>query len=229
MPTTPLRDLAPHVRLLAWPDLNATATVPGVSVHVPPELTGARQLAWHSAETTVTTTGDPAALLTDPAVAATLTEPVRLVRSLALFDDVVRAENVYQGNIYLASEASVAGLLDVAAGVPVDTARLATDLEQLHALELLYRFPVAYKFRGGHGIERQCRINGWGRLLDRLLTRAGLDTDWAEAVRARLTVHVRRHRPAYLDGVADALVADDRSDGTVWARIHRRQPIPVLI
>ncbi|MGW1411527.1 hypothetical protein [Streptomyces sp. NPDC002403] len=76
---------------------------------------------------------------------------------------MVRKTGVYPGNIYLASEQSVALPLNTAHGTepsasdgPSATVRLEELPKQMHALELLYRFPVAYKFRGTHGPERQC-------------------------------------------------------------------------
>ncbi|MFJ6105302.1 hypothetical protein ACIQHY_30410 [Streptomyces sp. NPDC092359] len=245
MPARALRDLPPHLRLLAWPALNRLGAVDGVTVSVPPELASSPpSLACYSGSVGLTYRDDAGTgaawddALTAPESADVLAEPLRLVSTMALWDEVIREEGVYRGNIYLASERSVAVLLDTAHGTARGTAqdtaprtadRLAELLEQLHALELLYRFPVAYKFRGAHGLERQCRINGWGRLLFRLLDAAPHDPYGIRTARARLSRHVRTHREAYRRGVAAASAAEDASGARIWADIHAEQPIPVLI
>ncbi|MEU3523163.1 hypothetical protein AB0E62_04730 [Streptomyces sp. NPDC038707] len=236
---TPLRDLPPHVRLLAWPALNRQGAVPGVSVDVPPELAAAPpSLACYSGAVGVrfhppTAPGpapEPEELLTSAESDGPLAEPLRLVGTLAVWDEVVRAGGVYGGNIYLASEHSVAALLRTAHDAEPPTAdRLAELLEQLHALELLYRFPVAYKFRGKHGLERQCRINGWGRLLFRLLDAAPTNPYGLGDARRRLAEHVHAHREVYRRGVIAASAAEDDSGARIWSDIHAEQPVPVLI
>ncbi|MFJ2116065.1 MULTISPECIES: hypothetical protein [unclassified Streptomyces] len=237
MPSTALRDLPPHLRLLAWPAINRLGTVDGVTVTVPPEFAfSPPSLACYSRAVLVTYRRSSGAdvplddVLTAPESVDTLAEPLRLVSTLALWDEVIRESGVYRGNIYLASERSVAALLHAAHGAePPAADRLAELLEQLHALELLYRFPVAYKFRGTHGLERQCRINGWGRLLFRLLDAAPHDPYGIRAARARLSQHVRTHQDAYRRGVAAASASEDASGARIWADIHAEQPIPVLI
>ncbi|MGW4443890.1 hypothetical protein [Streptomyces sp. NPDC004682] len=234
--TTALRDLPPHLRLLAWPALNRRPGLPGVAVRAPAELAAAApSLACYSGEVGITLpahTVRPEALLTAPPATTALAEPLRLVSTLALWDEVVRESGVYPGNIYLASERSVALLLSTAhpdGGESPRPVPLPELLEQLHALELLYRFPVAYKFRGAHGRERQCRINGWGRLLFRLLAAAPGDPYGIAAARARLSGHVAAYRDAYRRGVDAARAAEDGSGERIWAGIHAEQPIPVLI
>ncbi|WP_177154133.1 hypothetical protein [Streptomyces sp. 2131.1] len=231
-----MRDLPPHQRLVAWPVINRLGALEGVTVTVPPELAASPpSLACYSRAVRVAhrpSGGDSPldALLTSPESAHVLAEPLRLVITLALWDEVIREGGVYGGNIYLASERSVGVLLHTAHTIePAAADRLAEILEQLHALELLYRFPVAYKFRGTHGLERQCRINGWGRLLFRLLDAVPDDPYGIRACRARLTEHVRTHRDAYRRGVIAASAAEDSSGARIWADIHAQQPIPVLI
>lgn len=230
-----LRDLPPHLRLLAWPALNLQGELPGVRVTVPVELTTSpASLLSYSRGTSVELSpeaeADPGALLTAEKPARLLAEPLRLVTTLALWDEVVRESGVYPGSIYLASEAAVARLLTTAHDcAPPSSVELPELLEQLHALELLYRFPVPCKFRGGHGRERQCRINGWGRLLFRLLCEADTDPYGIGAARERLTEHLGTHREAYLRGVRAATAAPDGAGAGVWESIHAEQPIPVLI
>ncbi|MFJ4744423.1 hypothetical protein [Streptomyces sp. NPDC088775] len=239
---TALRDLPPHLRLLAWPALNGRGSLDGVRVSLPAELAGnPPSVPCYSRGTTVEfdavpgdSSGGPEFLLTAPESGPVLAEPLRLVSTLALWDEVVREAGVYASNIYLASERSVAGLLRTAHAIaPPSPAELTESLEQLHAMELLYRFPVAYKFRGGHGAERQCRINGWGRLLFRMLSDAGGGSEGDQygigAARERLARHVQDHRGAYLRGVRAASAAEDHTGARIWEEIHVEQPIPVLI
>ncbi|MEV3951080.1 hypothetical protein ACIPJG_25560 [Streptomyces halstedii] len=239
---TALRDLPPHLRLLAWPALNDRGHLDGVRVSLPAERAGdPPSVACYSRGTTVEfdaargeSSAGPEFLLTAPESEPVLAAPLRLVSTLALWDEVVREAGVYAGNIYLASESSVACLLNTAHAIaPPAPAELTESLEQLHAMELLYRFPVAYKFRGAHGAERQCRINGWGRLLFRMLndTCGGSEGDryGIGVARERLARHVQDHRGAYLRGVRAASAADDHTGARIWEEIHVEQPIPVLI
>lgn len=226
----PLRAVPPHVRLLALPRLSGHEPIATVDVSVPQELTAAPvSLMCYSGAVTIELPDDGAGqfgpaqrLLVHPEVTARLTEPLNVVRALALWDEVVREQGIFPGNIYLASEQSVANLLAVVgAPTPEDLAEL---LESLHALELLYRFPVAYKFRGEYTEARQCRLNGWGRLLFRLLRPTDVVlADW----RQRLTDHLTQHRGSYDHGVRLALGASD--DVGVTDEIHAGQPVPVLI
>ena len=234
--TSALRDLPPHIRLLAWPALNRRDSLPGVAVAVPDHLAACpASLACYSRAVTVgldlppDVAGTPEAVFRRGDYIHPLLEPLRLVVVLALWDEVVRAEGVYAGNIYLASEGSVAALMEVALGSAPPAPALDELLEQLHAMEMLYRFPVAYKFRGAHGRERQCRINGWGRLLFHELTGTDDDVIGYRDMRTRLTEHITQHRDAYTRGVARAVAAHDDAGGRVWQTIHEDQPIPVLI
>ncbi|MCM2392540.1 hypothetical protein [Streptomyces albipurpureus] len=234
--TTALRDLPPHLRLLAWPALNRRGALTGVTVSTPSGLAaGPASLACYSRETSIAIRpryegADPESLLTAPEHTDLLAEPLRLVGTLALWDSVVRVSGVYAGDIYLASERSVARLLHIAhAGEPPTSVDLGELLEQLHALELLYRFPVAQKFRAAHGQERQCRINGWGQLLFRLLSGTHTDPFGLVAARGRLSQHLRDHRSSYLRGVRAASAAKDHGSTRLWDDIHAEQPIPVLV
>ncbi len=235
--STAIRDLPPHLRLLAWPAINGRGPLEGVHVSLPavpsddpPSVACYSRSVRVEFDAAFQGASGPGALLTAPASAAALAEPLRLVSTLALWDEVVREAGVYGGNIYLASEKSVGQLLRTAHAIaPPSPAELAESLEQLHAMELLYRFPVAYKFRGAHGAERQCRINGWGRLLFRMLNDTDGDRYGIGTARARLARHIQDHRDAYLRGVRAASAADDHAGARIWEEIHEEQPIPVLI
>ncbi|MER6911313.1 hypothetical protein ABT354_06545 [Streptomyces sp. NPDC000594] len=241
MTVSPLRDLPPHLRLLAWPTLNGRVPLPGVRVHAAgAPVGGPVSMACYSRGTTVEFAAgtDPEALLKHPAAALSLTVPLRLVGTLVLWDEAIREAGVYSGSICLASEESVARLMrtahTTADGDGDDPAPLPGGLpellEQLQALDLLYRFPVAYRFRGSPGPERQCRVNGWGRLAVRLLWQTAGDPHGLEPARQRLARHLAEHRSTYLRGVRAATAAEDRPGTTrIWDHIHAEQPIPVLI
>jgi hypothetical protein len=227
-----LANLPPYLRLVAWPALNNIGELPGVTVKMPASLTGQpASLLCSSSEVTVTLprSGDKAAsdLLLASASNGLLAIPVRLVSVLVLWDEVVREQGIFAGNIYLASEDSVAKLLSIA-GEPVPT-NLGEVLHQIHNLELLYRFPVALKFRGTYGPERQCRANGWGRLLCRLVQGTEPGQSVTEGWRELLSTHVREYWKAYRLGVDLAKNANDDTEPKIWDQILETQPIPVLV
>jgi len=231
--TIRLLDLPPHFRLLAWPALHGSGRVPGVSVDVPPALTGQPpSLLCGSDEVFVSLPRDPGeqetvGLLLEASCTDLLSTPVKLLCALVLWDEVVREHGIFQGNIYFASESSVSNLLAVA-GEPVP-GDLAAVLHDLHSLELLYRFPVAWKFRGAHGLERQCRANGWGRLFGRLVRSAAAGRAMTDPWRELLSAHALEHREAYRQGVELASRADDNVETAIWERIIATQPIPLLV
>ncbi|MFF8957914.1 hypothetical protein [Streptomyces sp. NPDC014894] len=233
MSVTALRDLPPHLRLLAWPALNLRGELPGVRVTVPVELTTSpASLICYSRATRVEFDPgtDPGAALTAAEPAEVLVEPMRLVTTLALWDEVVRETGLHPGGLYLASEGSVARLLSTAHDcAPPSSVELPELLEQLHGLELIDRFPVAPRFQGAHGRERQCRINAWGRLLFRMLDGVKSDPYGIAAARGRLTAHLAAHREAYLRGVAASSDAAGDAGAVLWESIHAEQPIPVLV
>lgn len=152
-----------------------------------------------------------------------------LVALLSVWDDVIREVGLYPGRVYLASEEAARQLFALAgldAPAPVDFAAL---LLEAQALELVYRFPVAYKFRGAYGGENQCRLNGWGR---RLAQRALNDPDSAalgERLRAALRRHVIEHRGLYashIDYVASEGLATAPADS--W-KLGNELPVPILL
>jgi hypothetical protein len=152
-------------------------------------------------------------------------EPLSVVAVLALWDEVVRKVGIYTGNIYLASEAAVSHLLAICGVAP--SYDVVTLLDWLTAFELLYRFPVAYKFRRGYGPERQCRLNGWGRLAYRMAKGAEVDLPFDEWERA-LASHALTYSETYRAVVDAALRAEDGHDSSVW-QLANELPVGVLV
>lgn len=139
---------------------------------------------------------------------------------LAAFDGVVRAAGVYDGNVYLADSDAVARVLGTA-GIRV------TDIDdrllELQQLEVMYRFPVALKFRGSFGTASQCRVNGWGRLAASLATAHDTeDADWRVcALASEVESHAERYR--------DRLEYLRRCTDGAPARAVPTTPIAVLV
>lgn len=227
-----LHDLPPHLRLIAWPALNNVGEMPGLVVNVPTSLTGQlTSLLCSSEETTVTLSGSDDEAVTDLLLASAssglLAIPARLLHALVLWDEVVREQRIFAGNVYLASDDSVARLLSVI-GEPVP-AGLGEILHQIQNLELVYRFPVALRFRGTYGPERQCRANGWGRLFCRLLQAVEPGQSATDRWHKLLTAHARDHWDAYRTGIELARNANEAAESMTWLQILDTQPIPVLV
>ncbi|MFJ4622896.1 hypothetical protein [Streptomyces sp. NPDC088812] len=231
--SVPLRALPPHLRLLAWPGLNGRGGRTPLRVRVP----DGRQdlpvpLLAQLDDVTVSVRQGPVsgaallALLTSGRATPEMRPLLDIVVCMALWDETLRVQGVFDGNAYLASEGAVDALLGVAGARRSGT--LTRHIEELQSFELLYRFPVAFKFRGAYGDERQCRLNGWGRLLFRHLVRAddiGLPlAEWRTAVER----HVEDHREQYRTALACAVRAVDTAPGEAWETV-KDLPVPVLM
>ncbi|WP_144762253.1 hypothetical protein [Curtobacterium sp. 9128] len=227
----PLREVRPDLRILTLDEVD------GVDLLLPDRDGSAAALRLRSfsdpdARLETDQSGDDlvaeleARWAAPPAEDSPLYAVAQLVIALDAFDSACRDSGVFVGNVYLASEAAVDAVLGVA-----ELTRRADDLaELLTALqfaELMYRFPVAYKFRGTHSVERQCRLNGWGRLLaERLATlewSRQISRDARDAVRS----HVASHADAYARHLSACLTARDDGEGHEWERALEL-PVPVL-
>jgi ATP phosphoribosyltransferase len=152
-----------------------------------------------------------------------------LVALLSVWDDAIREIGLYSGRIYMASEEAARRLFVIAGIDPPTPDNFHELLLEAQALELMYRFPVAYKFRREYGVENQCRLNGWGR---RLAKRAFGDPDsaalrqnWSE----RLSSHLLEHRDIYTEHIGHV-----GSEGLTTApadswTLANRLPIPILL
>ncbi len=144
----------------------------------------------------------------------------------ALLDRLCQELDIFRGNVYLGSERAVCALLKLG-GIDTTTDRTTRALRILTNCELMYRFPVAYKFRGSHAVDRQCRINGWGRMLATTLS----DQAWAVSIverhRLSLEQHLRQNSEAYREHLAECTQARDDGADTAWVRANRFE-IPLL-
>lgn len=153
---------------------------------------------------------------------------VGLVMSLACWDMEFQRRRLFSGNVYLSSDQAACALLNISgekleAGVRVDEL-----LSALHALELIYRFPVPMRFRGGFGPERQSRLNCWGRLLaDNLSAQEHLDPRFVR-IRARINWHLDRYGPKYLKHIESLHGLSILASGQAW-KTAQELPVGVLV
>ena len=221
-----IRNLPPHVRLLVWPEAVTQDRRTGLGLlrACPRAPTPWSELIVDRRRA-MSFSCDEAWLKAVHQIPE-VREPLSIIAILALWDEVVRRGGIYAGNIYLASEAAVSQLLTIGGFVPAQD--IVCLLDWLTAFELLYRFPVAYKFRQGYGSERQCRLNGWGRLTYRMVrSDTGVDLPFDEWERA-LERHASTFSETYRAVVGAALSAQDGNDVSVW-QLANQLPIGVLV
>jgi ATP phosphoribosyltransferase len=152
-----------------------------------------------------------------------------LIVLLSVWDNTIRDTGLYEGRVYLASEEATRKLFVLAGAEAPSADAFRTLLLEAQALELMYRFPVAYKFRREYGVENQCRLNGWGRrLAQRALkdpTSAQLVDDWEKALRS----HLIQHRDTYtthIDHVASEGLTTAPANSWLLAN---QLPVPILL
>jgi len=170
--TVALRDLAPPIRAaLLEGARGGTRTGGHPRLRIDSRLVPGRDpayllLADRAARAVSEGTPDLAAQLeravTDEPWDAYPADAATVVSLLACWDQVLRDLSIYDGNVYLASEGAVAALIEHA-GADFEGDSLETTLDDLEALQVIYRFPVAMKFRGTYTRASQCRANCWGR------------------------------------------------------------------
>lgn len=150
------------------------------------------------------------------------------VLALDAVDRCFRESGLWPGNIYLVGAEALPLGLDIMGGPPLSRGP-ETALRELAALELVYLFPVAGKFRSGaYDGQIQYRLNGWGRALATRLTAAPAGAAQAGAYRQKLSAHLAREHQRYdsfLGGldVARQHYAGNRLDDALAL------PIPVLV
>jgi hypothetical protein len=153
-----------------------------------------------------------------------LSTALQLVLALALWDEEFTAAGLFAGNIYLANEASATSLLSVSGLTPSEQADGGLDspgaldalLGEMFRAELIYRFPVAVKFRGRFGEDRQFRLNCWGRMLAGRLEQHSANAAPARRARTRIRNHIHDNREEYQ---AHMIVINDLPAypvGTAW-------------
>jgi hypothetical protein len=152
-----------------------------------------------------------------------------LLTLMSAWDELIRDFGLMAGRVYFASERAVGRLFAVAGADRSTPEQIEGLLLEAQSLELIYRFPVAYKFRGAYGAENQCRLNGWGRRLARRAVADQVSAELAAAGRETLRVHLATHRQAYqehLDHVSSQGPATAPVDS--WER-SASLPVPLLI
>ena len=144
---------------------------------------------------------------------------------LSLWDAEFRRAELIDGNVYLASHASIPALAAVAGwSVPLlqDPGTCERLLHELTDAELLYQFPVAAKFCGGYRPERQLRLNGFGRRLAAALQHTNAAAQ--SAARDRIRGHLSVHHDQYAQHMHLLTELDTTAVGTAW---ESAQALPV--
>ena len=197
----PAASIAPDLRFGAadaLADPHASALVGDVTLHAqgclpPSQLPG--YLRYADRETILVADGVERL----PDLEACLTRVFREMRRMRLLDDLARPSSsldavdrcfresgLWPGNIYLAGAEALRLALDLMGDAPLFRGPEKV-LRELAALELVYLFPVAGKFRSGaYDGQIQYRLNGWGRALAARLTAAGAGATHADAYRQEL-------------------------------------------
>lgn len=152
-----------------------------------------------------------------------------LVGLLSVWDDLIRELELYPGRVYMASEEATRRLFGLAGLEPPGPDDFRTLLLEAQALELVYRFPVAYKFRRAYGRENQCRLNGWGRRLARRAFKdpesARARDEWTARLRAHLVANGDTYR-SHVEYVASKGMAT--APGDSW-ELANELPVPLLL
>jgi hypothetical protein len=137
----------------------------------------------------------------------------RVALILDAWDSLFRESHLFTGNIYLGSDSALAELVEITAPGPVINPQSL--LAELQALEIIYQFPVAYRFRGAYDGVTQFRLNGWGRRLAHRLRENDLGSVEYSAVKSALESHLQRHEPAYRSHM-EQLLSNDGVVASVW-------------
>jgi ATP phosphoribosyltransferase len=152
-----------------------------------------------------------------------------LVVLLSAWDDVIREIGLYPGRVYMASEEATRLLFGLVGTDQPSPAEFEELLLEAQSLELIYRFPVAFKFRRAYGSENQCRLNGWGRRLAQRVLRdpesRPLGDQWAERLRGHLLEH-RETYTAHIEHVRSEGLATAPADS--WTAANDL-PVPILL
>lgn len=132
------------------------------------------------------------------------------------------------GNVYLAGAEALWLALDFMGDTPLFRGPERV-LRELAALELVYLFPVAGKFRSGaYDGQIQYRLNGWGRGLAARLTAAPAGAAQAGTYRQECSAHLARERERYDSFLSQLDVArQDYGGNRLDAALAL--PIPVLV
>ena len=150
------------------------------------------------------------------------------VVALDTVDRCFRESGLWAGNVYLAGTDALRLALDVMGDTPLFRGPEPV-LRELAALELVYLFPIAGKFRSGaYDGQVQYRLNGWGRALATRLTAAPAGTAQAGGYRQELSAHLAREFERYGSFLSQLDVARQDYCGDRLADALAL-PIPVLV
>jgi hypothetical protein len=160
---------------------------------------------------------------------STLDELCLAVLAMNAADVAFRTTGLWPGNIYLAGWEALQALLSVAALTGHRPQPTTARLHELQALELVYLFPIAPKFRSGVYDGRvQYRLNGWGRALARRLAGSDAGREHDEILRQRIGAHLVEEKERYAAFLGDLELVRQRYEGDRFARALAL-PIPVLV
>jgi hypothetical protein len=153
---------------------------------------------------------------------------ILLVGAMEILDRAFRATGLWRGNIYLAGYQSLESLTRVLSWTAATSAGVPELLRDLQALELIYLFPVASKFRRGrHDGDVQFRLNGWGRSLASRLPWP-LTSAMKDSASALLAAHLDTHHDAYARHLSNFDVNQQEYAADLFAAA-KDLPIPVLV
>ncbi|WP_405183557.1 hypothetical protein [Nocardia sp. NBC_01377] len=185
-----------------WTDPAATVAIDTESAMTPDEVLDAITDEMHRA-----CVGNPLSI-----------PPIGLCLLMWLWDSEFRTSGLFASNVYLASSRSVwaiAEITDWRLPEPASPDGFDRVLRGMCEAELLYQFPVALKFRGEYGPDRQLRLNCWGRRLAERLARGCLAPDVAVA-RETIREHLSEHYPAYERHMSLLGHIDSEPAGIAW-------------
>ncbi|TFE24466.1 hypothetical protein E0F15_21695 [Frankia sp. B2] len=144
---------------------------------------------------------------------------LQVVLALAHWDQEFRDSGLFPGNIYLASESSLPRLI-ACSGLPSSCLsgplQVQSTLDGLFRNELIYRFPVALKFRAQYGRDRQFRLNCWGRRLARRIQIGDAGKRISKQIGECIRTHLDRHCDDYGRHVALLRDLDAHDMGAAW-------------
>lgn len=152
-----------------------------------------------------------------------------IIAACDAWDSAFRRHGLFDASVYFASSHDIFELVSLTSrddlvSTPDQVDRI---LASLFEVELVYRFPVAMKFRGEFGAERQARLNCWGR---RLADRLRAQSEFANALTSiddSVAAHLDDNRAQYLDHMRLLAHLADYPPGTAW-RSAEDLPVGVL-
>lgn len=169
-----------------------------------------------------------AAKIADTAESGPFDDLSTAVAALDVVDRCFRESSLWPGNIYLAGTEALALVLDLVRNGPLHRGPEAV-LRELAALELVYLFPIAAKFRSdAYDGQIQYRLNGWGRALASRLASGLASASQAHSYRQAIGRHLASEFQRYSSFLGDLDITRQRYQSN---RLDQALalPIPVLV